>query len=200
MATLPTALALTGLPADGGSIVANSIRNDLAAVQVDVNALLTILGAGANLQVLQSGGGTTVNWAGAFAAYTPTWTAAGVAPVLGNGTLSGRFVQFGKLVLYTMFFQAGSTSTFGTGVWNFTLPVTASASIPASTPIGVVYSLDASASAVNFSPLVFANTTQINIQGPLTWPTGTQNIYANTVPWTWATSDTLWATGIYEAA
>lgn len=168
-------------------------NNLIDAVQAGMNAL-------DNSNIAANAGILASKIAAPYVAFTPAWTAAGVAPVLGNGTLSGRFVQIGKLVSYTMFFQAGSTTTFGTGVWNFTLPVTASASLPASTPIGVVYSLDASASAVNFSPLVFANTTQINIQSPVTWPTGTQNIYTNLIPWTWATSDTIWATGTYEAA
>lgn len=198
MATLPSSLALTGLPADGGPIVASSVRNDLAAVQVEANALLTILGAGTNLQVLQSAGGTTVNWGGSYSAYTPTWAASGTQPVLGNGTLAGRFVQFGKLVHFYIHVVAGTTTTFGTGSYTFGLPVTG-ASV-AGSPLGPAYALDSSASVFAYAAAIYATTATFNVQQPATWPTGIANSFGQTAPWTWATSDTLDISGTYEAA
>jgi hypothetical protein len=59
--------------------------------------------------------------------YTPTWTvAAGTNPVIGNGTITGRFIQLGKWVFFNVAVQSGSTTTFGTGNYLFSLPVTAS--------------------------------------------------------------------------
>lgn len=199
MPDLPSSLALTQI-ADDANVIASDHRNNYAAIQAAVNALKDALAGGTAKQFLQATDSDTVGWAGDYTAFTPTWTASGTAPSLGNGILSGRYIQIGKLVHYTMYFQAGTTTTFGTSVWNFTLPVTGNALIPASTPIGVTYALDSSASAVSFAPLIFATTTKVNIQAPITWPTGTQNIYTNLVPWTWANLDTLWATGTYEAA
>ncbi len=58
-------------------------------------------------------------------AFTPTWTASSVNPVIGNGTLSGRYVQIGDTVHFWLSMVAGSTTTFGTGTWRFSPPITA---------------------------------------------------------------------------
>src|SRR5262245_308636 len=57
--------------------------------------------------------------------YTPTWSATGTAPSLGNGSIQGKYWRLGRLVLYRLVFTAGSTTTFGSGAWLFTLPFTA---------------------------------------------------------------------------
>lgn len=59
-----------------------------------------------------------------WTSYTPTWSTSGTAPVLGNGTLQGRYARVGTWVQFEILFQAGSTSTFGTGTFRFTLPAT----------------------------------------------------------------------------
>jgi len=58
------------------------------------------------------------------AAYTPTWTASGSAPAIGNGTLTGRYSRQGSSITATINLTLGSTSTLGTGDWRFGLPVT----------------------------------------------------------------------------
>lgn len=62
---------------------------------------------------------------GAWTDYTPTWTAASSNPAIGNGTLAGRYMQAGKLVITTGRILAGSTTTFGSGLWKISLPVNA---------------------------------------------------------------------------
>lgn len=62
---------------------------------------------------------------GAWTTYTPTWSnVSGTAPVLGNGTLTGRYALFGKMLILHINFNAGSTTTFGSaGVnWTFSIP------------------------------------------------------------------------------
>lgn len=54
--------------------------------------------------------------------YVPQWGAT-TAPVLGTGTLTGRFTINGRLAIVCVELVAGSTTTFGTGGWTFTLPV-----------------------------------------------------------------------------
>lgn len=61
---------------------------------------------------------------GAFSTYTPTWTGNSVNPTLGNGTLTGRYIQIGKLVYASLFLTFGTTTTGGTGFWGFSMPVT----------------------------------------------------------------------------
>lgn len=62
----------------------------------------------------------------AWTTYTPVWTSNGTAPSLGNGTITGRYKQIGKTVTVTIKIVFGSTSTFGTSAYFFSLPVTAS--------------------------------------------------------------------------
>jgi len=54
--------------------------------------------------------------------YTPVWTALTTPPVLGNGTLTGRYVRTGPVVRCKVAWAAGATTTFGVGTWLFSLP------------------------------------------------------------------------------
>ena len=58
-----------------------------------------------------------------FADYTPAWTSTGTQPVLGNGTLTGRYTRYGPLCFCRIRLVAGSTTTFGTGQWQFSFPM-----------------------------------------------------------------------------
>lgn len=59
---------------------------------------------------------------GAWTTYTPTWASTGTAPVIGNGTLQGRFVKIGKIGQAIILIVVGSTTTFGTGTYTFSMP------------------------------------------------------------------------------
>lgn len=61
----------------------------------------------------------------AWTSYTPTWTSTGTAPALGNGTLVGRYMKVGRTVTAHVNLITGSTSTYGTGAYNFALPAQA---------------------------------------------------------------------------
>jgi len=72
-----------------------------------------------------SGGLTLPNSAtpiGRTTTYTPTFTADGVASSLGNGTRNGKYTQIDKTIFFTINFNAGSTTNFGTGTLHFSLP------------------------------------------------------------------------------
>jgi hypothetical protein len=58
----------------------------------------------------------------AFTAYTPAWTATGVAPVVNNGTITGRFKRFGKWGLNSITLTIGTTTTVGTLLYRWSLP------------------------------------------------------------------------------
>ncbi|MGA4941785.1 hypothetical protein [Streptomyces cinereoruber] len=68
--------------------------------------------------------------------YTPAWTAS-TAPSIGNGTLIGRYKTIGKLCTVQIEIVMGTTTTFGTGIWFFSLPFTAAS--PAGTSANWVY-------------------------------------------------------------
>lgn len=55
-------------------------------------------------------------------AFTPIWTASGVAPSIGNGTLAGLRYKLGRLCFWSFRLIGGTTTNFGTGNWEFTIP------------------------------------------------------------------------------
>lgn len=71
-----------------------------------------------------------------WTAYTPTWNGSAATPAIGNGTLTGRFMQVGKLVRFHIDLVYGSTTTSGAAgnLWNWSLPVAVATSL---TPPGV---------------------------------------------------------------
>lgn len=126
----------------------------------------------------------------AWTAYTPTltnWT-------LGNGTLTGSYVQAGKLVIAKVFFTVGSTTTVS-GSLVIGLPVTKVADDAFGTSLqGTAMLFDTSSSTRNMR-LALQNST-----GSMAFHDLTGNIVNATVPWAWATGDKLNATVMYEAA
>jgi len=59
---------------------------------------------------------------GNWQAYTVSWIASTTNPSIGNGTLVGRYTQIGKTIMGNIFIKMGSTTTFGSGYWRFSLP------------------------------------------------------------------------------
>lgn len=60
---------------------------------------------------------------GAWTAYTPAWTAS-TNPSLGNGTLTGQHMKVGRTTHMQLQLTAGSTTTFGSGTYTFSMPNT----------------------------------------------------------------------------
>lgn len=61
----------------------------------------------------------------AWQTYAPVWTTSGLAPVLGNGSLSGRWRQLGRTVDLALALTFGSTTNAGSGSFAFSLPIPA---------------------------------------------------------------------------
>lgn len=62
---------------------------------------------------------------GAWTAFEPTWTTAGAGadPVVNNGILEGAYFQLGDTVFVRIYVKKGSTTTLGSGAYQFALPV-----------------------------------------------------------------------------
>lgn len=103
-----TGLAASDVPFDDTGLGHVTHTNVQDAIE-DLDAAVSAVG---------SGGGTL----GTVQTYTPTWAAASVNPSLGNGTLTGRYITLDKMIILSICMVAGSTTTFGTGAWNFSLP------------------------------------------------------------------------------
>lgn len=64
-----------------------------------------------------------------WTSYTPVWTSSGTAPAIGNGTITGRYRRAANsdLIIAEIKMVLGTTSTVGTGVYSWSLPVAAKA-------------------------------------------------------------------------
>lgn len=56
-------------------------------------------------------------------AFTPTWSSTGTAPALGNADVRCEYTRRGMHIRAKYFIKFGSTSTFGTGTYKFSIPV-----------------------------------------------------------------------------
>lgn len=74
---------------------------------------------------------------GTWTGYTPTLTATTTNPTIGNGSIIGRYKQYGKLVVFDIEFVFGSTSTAGSGNYSFSLPPGLTVTNVAGTPVAV---------------------------------------------------------------
>ncbi|MEI6505039.1 MAG: hypothetical protein WCO90_04055 [Planctomycetota bacterium] len=137
---------------------------------------------------------TSLAAVGAWATYTPTWTTTGTAPAIGNGTLTGSWATAGKTVTFRLLLTAGSTTTFGTGAWRFTLPTA---------PVGNYWTLsgyasDTSASdAYRILPNIASSVIACYYQPSATLPLAG---WTNLLPITWASTDFFHISGTYQAA
>lgn len=130
-------------------------------------------------------------------AFSPSWTTTGTAPALGNGTLTGRAKLTGKMCDATWKLTPGTTTTYGTGNWMFSLPYTASAN---GEWIGRAFAGDLSVGAAGYSQgtaYVAASATTVS---PYFGNSGGAAAASATIPQTWANGDRLWVTLRYETA
>lgn len=126
----------------------------------------------------------------AWGAYSPAWTANTTNPAKGNGTLTGKYLQIGRLVHFRILLLGGSTTTWGSGAYRWSLPVEAADSSEIIDATVHLYDSSASLHKVAVATYVDANTIQAWID------TG---VGPNT-PWTWANGDRIQLAGSYEAA
>lgn len=127
--------------------------------------------------------------------YTPVWTSSGTAPAIGNGILTGtyRMVANSDFVIVNGEWQAGSTTTFGTGLYSFSVPFTAVISANSAGGIGSCYLLD-SGTADRPGSTRWNSTTTIGLLAGATGDIG------QTTPWTWANGDRMQWTVVYQTA
>lgn len=131
----------------------------------------------------------------ALDSYTPTWTATGSNPAIGNGTITGKYISLGgKCVVFGVRIVMGSTTTFGTGNYVVTLPLTADTNYA-----GAMLVLAADTSAVtNYNGRAFAlSTTTMSL---ITTDAAAAAPYTPTVPFTFANTDVIGIFGVYFRA
>lgn len=133
-----------------------------------------------------------------FTAWVPTWTNLTV----GNGTVTAKYRQIGKLVIVRLVIVFGSTTSIS-GAVSFTLPVTraAYAGTAGVSPLGMARFFDASPGAGYEGVVVTPSTTTAKLHVWQASGTYTQAVdLSSTVPVTWTTSDEIHVQLSYEAA
>jgi hypothetical protein len=120
------------------------------------------------------------------------WIGATTNPAIVNGSITARYIQIGKLVIYSGVIVMGSSTTYGTGTWDINLPVTA---------------LNSGWSASGFARDNSAGTARQGVGWEASTTTlrphdvnGDLGAFSATVPFTWATGDRLSWSAMYEAA
>jgi hypothetical protein len=115
--------------------------------------------------------------------FAPQWTAS-VNPAIGNGTLRGRYQLMQDRQFVDIDQAMGSTSTYGTGEFNWSMPFVA-----ASNSVGYIgsgYSLDAGTAyrhgAAKASP---------NARTMIVYTNAGSAGWSATIPHTWANTDTI---------
>ena len=151
----------------------------------------------AGLSVGQVLTAATMNSIGAVSeTFTPTWTSSGTAPAIGNGTLSGRYFRIQQIVIAEYLMLPGSTTTFGTGQYYWSLPITARTPLfqAGTAGYGRVYDQSAGATYICNTLFLSSNTSRIS----LIWNGG--GVVGQTAPFTWANGDEASFYAVYEAA
>jgi hypothetical protein len=196
------------------AVITNPTFVDSPSINLGINARVTIIGynsgGGGNVctvtgsanasatlinavNFIQSG---TFEWIDlvngtAATAYTPNWSSTGTAPSLGNGTLTGQYTRNGNLVSFTIAFVAGSTTTFGTGSWFFSLPF--ASNVTGQTFTGFLARTGVVDYVLNSTPATAGNA---NIFPAYLTGGGAARLTA-TQPITWQSGDYLYMSGTY---
>jgi hypothetical protein len=200
-----TDMDFTWVAQDDSNAIQNAIvdaKGDLiSATAADTPARLAV-GANTAPLVADSTQSTGLRWDNdAWTSYTPVWTTSGTAPSLGNGSIAGVYKQRGKVVDFRMYMVAGSTTTFGTGNFFFSLPVNAALqSVGSLVSQGWAYDV----SAGRYFYVTVDTGDSVSKMTIRTLNSSATDAYLNTVtataPMTWASTDTIWIQGTYEAA
>lgn len=131
--------------------------------------------------------------AGVWRAWVPEWTSSGTQPVLSNGTLTGRYAINGQVVTAALNLTAGSSTTFGTGDWKFSLPTEIGGG-------GFFYTGGGRAfdNSAGGRYAVAATVDATNLMLPFDATASPGSRLAAAVPFTWAQNDNLYLQVTYE--
>lgn len=128
--------------------------------------------------------------------YTPAWSSSGTQPALVNGTAVGKYVALGKIGWCTGLITMGSSSTYGTGTYFFSLPPGWTiASGETGIVVGTARIIDTSLTTRYVGVVTVASTALVTISSNA----ATTDISA-TVPFTFATTDVIaWDANVHLA-
>ena len=131
----------------------------------------------------------------AWTPYTPAWNGATTNPVIGNGTLIGRYMKIGRTCHVRIDLTMGSSTTYGSGGWALGLPFTSSAT---GVQIGAAHAFQSQRIAGQI------NIARSATMGQIFFPTSglpyAMSWASPTVPVTWASGGKITLGFTYETA
>lgn len=177
-------------------IPAGAVYNGLSFIASENPSTMTVSMVEPPVQEISASGFTLLNSLTSVnlnvnqnAAYTPTWTATGSNPSLGNGTIAGHYTRAGNIVTVTISLTAGSTSTYGAGDYLFSLPFTAQ-----TRAVGSAFIFDNGTAYHDGMPVAEPGSSSVAV-----YRAGGSTLVGPTVPMTWTTSDAITITITYRA-
>lgn len=146
----------------------------------------------ADIQALASSIDADITALGDWTAYTPTWTAVTANPVIGTGSLTGRYKINGNTASVHIVMIAGATTTFGSGQWIFSLP----AGVTAAYESAIAAFADDSSAAQRWAGVGWIHAGGVQVVRTILTAGGSGA--ASSVPFAWASGDTLIIQGELE--
>lgn len=134
---------------------------------------------------------------GVWTDYTPTWASSGTQPAIGDGSILGRYVRIGDTIYAMGKLLAGSTTTYGTGTYTLSLPVTSNNFMGGNGIIGSAWIRDSSSGDFQ-GQLIDVGTGFAIRPGASSFGGNTQ--WGATAPMTMANGDFVSWYATYEAA
>jgi len=128
--------------------------------------------------------------------YSPVWSTSGTQPVIGNGALIGRYLTIGPLCFVRIRLYVGTTTTFGTGAFQFSVPLTMN---QAGGTMLDAHGGDASDGQAAYRGMCrFDNANRVTVFQQSTTPK--MPVWTGTTPYAMASADELNIWGSYEIA
>jgi hypothetical protein len=140
--------------------------------------------------------GPAASDANPWSTYSISWTASTSNPGIGNGTLAGRYKQVGKTVFVNIQLVIGSSTTLGTGYWQFSLPVTAQSTN--AVILNGIFSQPGTQFLQGSAITSYDNNTGYVVPLLNNGASGSTTITSSS-PFSWATSNILTLSGMYES-
>lgn len=122
---------------------------------------------------------------GDWTTYTPTWTGSGSNPAIGNGSLTGEYRQLGKSVLVNINLTVGSTTTFGSGTYSYSLPFAAATR----NFLGPALAIDSGSAVYTGEAYIGSGASVINCYSPTGASGASPTSWSTANPMTWAVND-----------
>lgn len=169
--------------------------SDAALIDNAFDAIQTAINGGLdNNNIAASAGIVASKLAAPFGSYVPVWASTGTAVSPGNATIAGTYLQIGKLTVGQITLTMGSSTTYGTGTYTFTLP--AAAVGVGSMPVGQAILFDNSASQIFSATPQLLSSTTVTLVSP-----SAPGVNAGpTAPFTFAVNDEALVNFCYQAS